>query len=84
MIYLKIYKNYSHKINKINFMENFTKILFRVFKGVFLKKTILVEGAVRKNRLREKKCFERKKKYLKPIRADKKKLCMFHKFCQLC
>ena len=60
MIYLKIYKNYSHKINKINFMLNFTKILFRFLKGVF-KKTIFVEGAVKKNRLREKKCFELKK-----------------------
>ena len=61
MIYLKIYKNYSHKINIINFMLNFTKILFRFLKGVFLKKTIFVEGAVKKNRLREKKCFELKK-----------------------
>ena len=42
-------------------MLNFTKILFRFLKGVFLKKTIFVEGAVKKNRLREKKCFELKK-----------------------
>ena len=60
MIYLEIYENCSHKINIINFMENFTKILFRFLKGVF-KKYIFVEGAIKKNRLREKKCFELKK-----------------------
>ena len=32
----------------------------------------MVEGAIKKNRLREKKCFELKE-FFKSIRADKKK-----------
>ena len=48
MIYLEIYKNYSHKINIINFMECFTKILSIIFKGAFLKKLFLWNEPLRK------------------------------------
>ena len=63
MIYLEIYENCSHKINIINFMENFTKILIRFLKGVFSKKLILWKEPLRKIGLSEKKCFELKKMF---------------------
>ena len=61
MIYLEIYKNCSYKINIINFMENFTKILFRFLKGVFLEEIFLWKEPLRKIGFRKKKCFELKK-----------------------
>jgi len=82
MIYLEIYNNYSHKINIINFMECFTKILSIFFKGVLLKKIFLWNEPLRKIGF-VKKSVLNSKIYLKSIRADKKKLCIFRKFCQL-
>ena len=63
-------------------MECFTKILSIFFKGVFLKKLFLWNEPLRKIGF-VKKSVLNSKKYLKSIRADKKKLCIFRKFCQL-
>ena len=79
MIYLEIYKNYSHKINIINFMECFTKILSIFFKGVFLKKLFLWNELLRKIDFIKKSVLN-SKKYFKSIRADKKNYACFASF----
>ena len=54
MIYLRIYKNHRYEINIINFIENFTKILFRFLKGVFLEEIFLWKEPLRKIGFHEK------------------------------